>query len=171
MELNSCRPIRKPLVWVITVKNDPNLLSSINIGLLSSGEMSCGLMSQDAAYSRTISLPLFGREPHEAMDPSCIVPTEQANGGSVMIWGCFSESGLGSAILCDNKMKSQHYLNVLNDQVIPLMDCFLPRWNWRISGRQCQYPPSTNYSVLSIIRARIIRFTDYPCSFRTHKTI
>ncbi|GBL87934.1 hypothetical protein AVEN_192094-1 [Araneus ventricosus] len=64
------------------------------------------------------------REPHKAMDPSCIIPTVQANGGSIMIWGCFNGSGLGSETLCDNKIKSQHYLNLLNDQVIPSMDFF-----------------------------------------------
>ncbi|GBN21014.1 Transposable element Tcb2 transposase [Araneus ventricosus] len=64
------------------------------------------------------------REPHKTMDPSCIVSTVQANGGSIMIWGCFNGSGLESATLRDNKTKSQHYLNVLNDQVIPSMDFF-----------------------------------------------
>ena len=36
---------------------------------------------------------------------------------SVMIWGCFSWSGLG---------KSAEFLNVLNGQVIPSMDFFFP---------------------------------------------
>ncbi|GBM01870.1 hypothetical protein AVEN_218988-1 [Araneus ventricosus] len=66
------------------------------------------------------------RKPHEAMEPSCIVPTVQANGGSIMIRGCFNGSGLGSATLCDSKMKLQHYLNALNDQVILSMDFFSP---------------------------------------------
>ena len=33
------------------------------------------------------------READEVINPSCLVPTVQACGGSVMIWGCFSCSG------------------------------------------------------------------------------
>ncbi|GBL88755.1 hypothetical protein AVEN_158890-1 [Araneus ventricosus] len=67
------------------------------------------------------------REPHKTMNPSCTVPTVQANGGSIMIWGCFNGSDLGSASLFDSKMKSQYCLNVLNDQVIPSKDFSFPR--------------------------------------------
>jgi transposase len=66
------------------------------------------------------------REPHEALDPSCIAPTVQASGGSVMIWGCFTWSGLGSVTLCSNKMKSHEYLDILGDQVHPSMDFYFP---------------------------------------------
>ncbi|GBM86487.1 hypothetical protein AVEN_241130-1 [Araneus ventricosus] len=61
------------------------------------------------------------RESHEAMDPSSIVPTVQAIGSSIIIGGCFSGYGLRSSELCGNKMKSQHYLKALNNQVIPSM--------------------------------------------------
>lgn len=66
------------------------------------------------------------REAHEVMHQSCIVPNIPASGGSVIIWGRFSWSGLGSATLWSNKMKSAEYLNVLNDYIIPSMDFFLP---------------------------------------------
>ena len=62
------------------------------------------------------------REAHEALDPSCIVPTVQASGGSVMIWGCFYAAGPGSATLCSNKMKAADYLKVLDDHVYPSMN-------------------------------------------------
>ena len=42
-------------------------------------------------------------EADEVMYPSCLVPTAQVCRGSVMIWGWFSWSGLGSATLCAQK--------------------------------------------------------------------
>ena len=38
------------------------------------------------------------READEVMHPLCLMPTVQACGGSVMIWGCFSWSSPGSAM-------------------------------------------------------------------------
>ena len=66
------------------------------------------------------------REAHEALDPSCIAPTVQASEGSVMIWGSFTWSGLGSVTLCSNRMKSQKYLNILGDYVHPSIDFYFP---------------------------------------------
>ncbi|GBN63728.1 hypothetical protein AVEN_114070-1 [Araneus ventricosus] len=44
------------------------------------------------------------RETHEAMGLLCIVPTVQANGSSIMIWGCFNGYDLGSATIFDNRI-------------------------------------------------------------------
>ena len=78
-------------------------------------------------------------EADEAMHSSCVMPTVQAFKGSVMIWGCFSLSGLGSAMLCGNKMKSAEYLNVLNDQVISSSANVLGEFEYRNGHSICAH--------------------------------
>ena len=68
------------------------------------------------------------KEADEVMHPSCLVPTLQACGGSAMIWGCCSWSGLGSATLWAQRMRLADYLNILNNQVIPSVDSYLMVW-------------------------------------------
>ena len=53
-------------------------------------------------------------EAHEALDHSCMAPTVQVSGCTVMIRGYFTWSGFGSVTLYSNKLKSQDYFNILD---------------------------------------------------------
>ena len=57
------------------------------------------------------------REVDGVLHPSCLVSTVQACGGSVMIWGYFSWSGPGSAMLHAQRFRLGDLLNRMNDQV------------------------------------------------------
>lgn len=127
LHLNSCASTRKPLVSKVNrkkrlqfAKEHKNWTVQQWSNIMWSDESRFTLFQHDGRVR-------VRREPHESLDPSCIVPTVQASGGSVMIWGCFCSAGLGAATLCNNKMKFADYLQVLDDHVIPSMDFFLSR--------------------------------------------
>ena len=40
----------------------------------------------------------------EEYDPKCTVPTVKHNGGSVMVWACFSRNGVGNLCFIEGNM-------------------------------------------------------------------
>jgi DDE superfamily endonuclease len=53
------------------------------------------------------------RRSGEAFLPNCIVPTVKYGGGSVMIWGCMAAEGPGEMFLCEGRLNSKKYIEVL----------------------------------------------------------
>jgi len=60
------------------------------------------------------------------MDPSCLVPTVQAAGGGVMVWGMFSWQTLGPLVPIGHRLNATAYLSIVSDHVHSLMATMYP---------------------------------------------
>ena len=58
------------------------------------------------------------RSTMEEYDSKCIVPTVKHNGGSVMIWGCFSRSGVGNLCFIAGNMDRFLYREILRKNLL-----------------------------------------------------
>jgi len=55
----------------------------------------------------------------EEYHPDCVVPTVKHGGGSIMVWGCMAAGGVGEMFVCEGRMNSQKYINVLETVLMP----------------------------------------------------
>lgn len=76
------------------------------------------------AFSQVFGTPgvtFVRRRVGEEYHPDCVVPTVKHGGGSVMIWGCMATSGVGEMFVCEGRMNSEKYINVLETALIPYL--------------------------------------------------
>ena len=59
------------------------------------------------------------RKINERFKSQCISPTVKHGGASIMVWGCFSYSGVGSIKKIDGTMKKEQYHSILQFHAIP----------------------------------------------------
>jgi hypothetical protein len=69
------------------------------------------------------------RQPKEAFEPDCLLPTVKHGGGSVMIWGAISWKSAGPIVSLHGRINSQDYLGILSDQVHPMVSELFPEGN------------------------------------------
>jgi len=63
---------------------------------------------------------------NENMDPSYLVPTVQAGGGGVMVWGMFSWHTLRPLVPIGHRLNATTYLSIVSDHVHPFMATMYP---------------------------------------------
>lgn len=77
----------------------------------------------------------------EAYHPDCIVPTVKYSGGSIMVWGCMSAVGVGELFVCEGRMNSQHYIQMLEEVLEPsalkLFDGEVPQYYFQQDNAPC----------------------------------
>lgn len=55
----------------------------------------------------------------EEYKPECVIPTVKHGGGSIMVWGCMSAHGVGEIVMCEGRMDSKRYIQVLETALEP----------------------------------------------------
>lgn len=50
------------------------------------------------------------------------MPTVKHGGGSIMVWGCMSASGIGKMVVCEGRMDSKKYIEVMETALEPSLD-------------------------------------------------
>lgn len=53
------------------------------------------------------------RTRNEEFDPKCTIPTVKHDGGSVMVWECFTKLGVGKLYVLDHTMGRFYYQQIL----------------------------------------------------------
>ena len=57
------------------------------------------------------------RKPGEAFKIGYTRPTVKHGGGSIMVWGCFSSSGVGNIVFIEGKMNGEIYKTIINQNL------------------------------------------------------
>lgn len=100
------------------------------------------------------------RKKGEAFSPKNTVPTVKHGGGSLMFWGCFSNSGTGRLVSINGTMKSQDYIEILNGNLKKsAMDLGLGR---RFTFQQDNDPKHKSKIVTSWLQKNKIKVLPWP---------
>ena len=90
-------------------------------------------------WSDETKINLFGsdgkqyvrRPKNKEFNPKYTIKTMKHGGGNIMVWGCFSESGVGPIYLINGKMCATDYLEILSNIMLPYASEEMPlRWEF-----------------------------------------
>jgi transposase len=62
------------------------------------------------------------RRPEQKMDVDCLIPTFKSGNKSVMVWGCFTRSGVGPLVRLRGRLAAQDYVQVLESNLLPFLE-------------------------------------------------
>ena len=86
--------------------------------------------------------------PKEAYNPECLVPTVKYGGGSVMIWAPIPWYSAGRIITMNGWITASDYVDVLGNQVHPMVQMLFPNYDAVFSRWQLNQTYSQKCSAL-----------------------
>ena len=61
------------------------------------------------------------RKPGEQYCADCLTPTVKFDGGSVMVWSCFSWWGVGSLVFIEGTLDQNGHVNIMSNHLVPYL--------------------------------------------------
>ncbi|XGW12132.1 hypothetical protein V3C99_013090 [Haemonchus contortus] len=99
------------------------------------------------------------RPVNKRCDPKYQIPTVKHGGGSVMLWGCFSLSGVGPLVRIQGNMNSAQYKDILENVMFPFAYQNMPtRWIFQHDND----PKNTSRLVADFLQSREINIMEWP---------
>ena len=88
------------------------------------------------------------------------IPTVKHGGGSIMLWGCFSEAGTGRLVRIKGKMNGENYREILDENLLQsTQDLRLGR---RFTFQQDNNPKHTTKTMEEWLRDKSLNVLEWP---------
>ena len=104
-------------------------------------------------------IPYVRRPPNTRFDPKYTIGTVKHGGGNVMVWGCFSWSGVGPLRRVEGIMEQVQYRDILEKTMLPFAKKKMPRgWTFQHDND----PKHTAKSVKNFLSDKTVRVLEWP---------
>lgn len=122
----------------------------------------------EVVFSDESRFSLFGRDgsgnvwrqPEEKYDVDCLIPKVQNDGGSVMVWSCFTENKLGPLVILRENINTNVYIKTLEENLIPFLDDI--NLNGRVIFQQDNAPPHKSKQTMKWLEDHHIKVMIWP---------
>lgn len=119
---SSCIPARKPLLNDLQKENRLNwCLERQSWSIRKWQNIIWSDESRFAVFNNDGPTRVW-RLPRERFNEENLMPTVKHNGGSIMVWSCFSGRGLGPLVLVEGTIDRWGYIEILEKNLLPYID-------------------------------------------------